>query len=112
MPGAGDLMRNTRQQDVLFAMATKLKAFDSPQQLTQTVSSVADTFILSDTLDLPHAVSLAWLIRSLDLEDINRLVIPVRLTRSPNDQSILKANVTIKEVIAAVYGDTLPLEVR
>ncbi len=112
MPGAGDLMRNVRQQDVLFAMATKLKAFDSPQQLTQTVSSVADTFILSDTLDLPRAVSLAWLIRSLDLEDINRLVIPVRLTRSPNDQSILKANVTIKEVIAAVYGDTLPLEVR
>jgi LCP family protein required for cell wall assembly len=112
MPGAGDLMRNTRQQDVLFAMATKLKAFDSPQQLTQTISSVADTFTLSDTLDLPHAVSLAWLLRGLDLEDINRLVIPVRLTRSPNDQSILKANVTIKEVIAAVYGDALPLEDR
>jgi LCP family protein required for cell wall assembly len=112
MPGAGDRMRNTRQQDVLFEMATKLKAFESPQQLTQAVSSVADTFTLSDTLDLPHAISLAWSLHGLDLEDINRLVIPTRLTRSPNDQSILRANLTVKEVIAAVYGDTLPLEVR
>ena len=112
MPGTGDRMRNTRQQDVLFEMATKLKAFESPQQLTQAVSSVADTFTLSDTLDLPHAISLAWSLHGLDLEDINRLVIPTRLTRSPTNQSILRANLTVKEVIAAVYGDTLPLEVR
>jgi LCP family protein required for cell wall assembly len=112
MPGTSDLMRNLHQQDVMFALATNLKDFDSPQQLTQTVASVADSFILSDTLSLTGAISLAWSLHGIEVEEINRIVIPVRLSRSPTNQSILVTKLTIKEVIAELYGDTLPLEIR
>jgi LCP family protein required for cell wall assembly len=112
MPGTSDLMRNTRQQDVIFELAGKIKSFESPQQLTKTIASVAGAFTLSDTLSLADAISLAWSLRGIEVEEINRLVIPVRLTRSPTNQSILVSTLTIKEVIAEMYGDTLPAESR
>jgi len=112
MPGTGDLMRNTHQQDVIFELASELQAFESPKQLTQTVASVADAFTLSDTLSLTDAISLAWSLRGIDVEEINRVVIPVKLSRSPANQSILIATAPIKEVIAEVYGDSLPAEIR
>lgn len=112
MPGTSDLMRNANQQDVMFALAAKLKDFESPQQLAHTVASVADAFTLSDTLSLTDAIGLAWSLRGIDVESINRVVIPVKLSRSPSNQSILVATSTVKEAIAAIYGDTLPSEDR
>jgi len=93
-------------------LASELQAFESPKQLTQTVASVADAFTLSDTLSLTDAISLAWSLRGIDVEEINRVVIPVKLSRSPANQSILIATAPIKEVIAEVYGDSLPAEIR
>jgi LCP family protein required for cell wall assembly len=112
MRGASDLMRNEHQQDVIFQLAKKLKNFESPQQLTKVVASVSDAFTLSDTLSLTDAISLAWSLRGIDIENINRLVIPVRLSRSPTNQSILVETSTVKEVIADAYGDSLPSEGR
>jgi LCP family protein required for cell wall assembly len=110
MPGTSDLMRNTHQQDVIITLAKKLKNFDSPQQLTQVVASVADAFTLSETLSLTDAISLAWSMRDLDIETINRVKIPVELGRSPSNQSILRAQADLKDLIADLYGDTLPPE--
>ena len=110
MPGASDLMRNTHQQDVIITLAKKLKNFESPQQLTRIVASVADAFSLSDTLTLADAISLAWSMRDIDIETINRIEIPVELGRSPTNQSILTATADVKDLIAEVYGDTLPPE--
>lgn len=110
MPGTSDLMRNTHQQDVIITLAKKLKNFESPQQLTKIVASVSDAFSLSDTLSLTDAISLAWSMRDLDIETINRIEIPVELGRSPTNQSILRATADVKDLIAQVYGDTLPTE--
>jgi LCP family protein required for cell wall assembly len=107
IPGRGDLMRNVRQQDVILELAAALKDFDSPQQLTQTVASVANAFTLSDTISITDAISLAWSVRSIDLENIQRLEIPVVLGRSPTNQSILRATQDVKELISDAYGDTL-----
>lgn len=109
-PGRGDLMRNQHQQEVVLQLIKKLKTFSSPQQLTEVVSAIADTFILSDTLSLTDAISLAWSARDIDVETINVLEIPVRLSRSPSDQSILVETVSPKDVIATHYGNALPME--
>lgn len=108
MPGASDLMRNQHQQDAIFELAGKLKSIESPQQLTQLVASLADAFTLSESLSLTDAISLAWGFRDVDVASINRLIIPVKLSRSPTNQSILIMTLTPREVIAELYGDSLP----
>lgn len=110
VPGRGDLQRNQHQQDLILQLAKKLKSFSSPQQLTEVVGAIADTFILSNTLSLTDAISLAWSARDIDITEINRLEIPVRLSRSSSDQSILVETTSPKDVIANMYGDDLPSE--
>jgi LCP family protein required for cell wall assembly len=110
MPGASDLSRNQHQQDVILELFKKLKRFDSPSDLTTSASSLADTFILDDQLSLAEAVDLAWRIRAIDLVDINRLEIPVRLARSKSGQSILIATDSFDTVLIAKYGGQLPVE--
>ena len=110
VPGASDLQRNQHQQDVILQLFQKLKEFDSPSDLTASVASLADTFILDDQLGLTDAVNLAWSIRGIELESVNRLEIPVRLTRSSKGQSILVATASFDEVLIEQYGGSLPTE--
>lgn len=110
VPGASDLQRNQHQQDVLLQLFTELKNFDSPRQLTTKVASLADAFVLDEELGLREAVDLAWGLRSIDLVDVQRLELPVRLTRSKKGQSILVATATFDEVLLEVYGSRLPTE--
>lgn len=110
VPGRGDLLRNQHQQELILQLAKKLKSFSSPQQLTEIFNAIADTFVLSNTLSLTDAISLAWSTRDIDVADINRLEIPVRLSRSPSDQSILVETTSPKDVIANHYGNDLPME--
>jgi LCP family protein required for cell wall assembly len=110
VPGASDLQRNQHQQDVIIELFRELKSFGSPSELTAQVAGLADAFVLDNTLSMTEAISLAWAIREIDLLDINRLEIPVRLTRSKTGQSILVATVPFDEVLINVYGGRLPTE--
>ena len=108
--GASDLQRNQHQQDVILELFTKLKSFDSPTQLTAKVASLANAFVLDDELSLRKAVDLAWGLRSIELVDVKRLELPVRLTRSKKGQSILVSTITFDEVLLEEYGSLLPTE--
>ncbi|GMQ92748.1 MAG: hypothetical protein BMS9Abin12_0225 [Acidimicrobiia bacterium] len=110
VPGASDLLRNQHQQDVIIELFKELKSFDSPTELTAQAAGLADAFTLDDTLSLAGAVSLAWGLRDIDLDDIKRLQIPVRLTRSKTGQSILVATASFDEVLTEAYGGSLPTE--
>ncbi len=110
VPGASDLLRNQHQQDVIIELFKELKSFDSPTELTARVAGLADAFTLDDTLSVTGAVSLAWGMRDVALEDINRLAIPVRLARSKSGQSILIATMPFDEVLIEAYGGSLPNE--
>jgi LCP family protein required for cell wall assembly len=110
VPGASDLSRNQHQQDVILELFKELKQFDSPSDLTATVSNLADTFVLDDQLGLTEAADLAWRMRAIDLEGINRLEVPVRLARSKSGQSILIATDPFDKVLIAKYGGQLPKE--
>ncbi|MEN8041385.1 MAG: LCP family protein [Actinomycetota bacterium] len=110
VPGAGDLLRNQHQQDVILELFKDLKTFDSPTDLTSKVAGLADSFTLDSTLSITSAVGLAWSMREINLEDINRIAIPVRLTRSQSGQSIVVATASFDEVLADFYGGSLPTE--
>lgn len=109
-PGASDLLRNQHQQDVILELFRELKSFDSPTELTAQIAGLADAFVLDDTLSITEAVNLAWNMRDIDLEEINRLTIPVRLTRSKTGQSILVATTPFDVVLIEAYGGSLPIE--
>ena len=108
MPGRGDLARNQHQQDVILQLFEKLKNFSSPKELTTKVASVSDAFVLDDGLSLSQAVALAWSLRRLDVDDIRRIELPVRLTRTTKGQSVLVQTQPFDELLRAEYGDTLP----
>ena len=110
VPDAGDLLRNQHQQDVIIELFRELKTFDSPAELTAQIAGLADAFVLDDTLSITDAVNLAWNMRDIDLEDIKRLKIPVRLTRSTSGQSIVVATSSFDEVLIDAYGGSLPTE--
>lgn len=110
VPGAGDLARNQNQQDIILKLFSKLQTFGSPTELTAQVASVADAFTLDDTLSMADAVGLAWGMRDISLDEIKRLSIPVRLTRSKTNQSILVATESFDQVLIEAYGGGLPTE--
>ncbi|MEN8234832.1 MAG: LCP family protein [Actinomycetota bacterium] len=107
VPGAGDLMRNQHQQDVIIELAKKLKTFDSPSDLAAKVEGLSNAFTVDDGLGLADAIALAWSLRELDVATINRLVVPVRMTRTEAGQSILRAVAPFDEVLAERYPSLL-----
>ena len=110
VPGASDFQRNEHQQDVIIQLFTQLKTFDSPKQLTTKAASLADNFVLDDGFSITEAVNLAWGLRSIDIESIKRLELPVRLTRSTKGQSIVVLTAPFDEVLRDAYGSLLPSE--
>ena len=110
VPGASDFQRNEHQQDVIIQLFSQLKAFDSPKQLTTKAASLAENFVLDDGFSITEAVNLAWGLRSIDIDSIKRLELPVRLTRSTKGQSIVVPTATFDEVLRDAYKVILPSE--
>jgi LCP family protein required for cell wall assembly len=110
VPGASDFQRNEHQQDVIIQLFSQLKAFDSPKQLTTKAASLAENFVLDDGFSITEAVNLAWGLRSIDIDSIKRLELPVRLTRSTKGQSIVVLTAPFDEVLRDAYGSLLPSE--
>ncbi|RPI24399.1 MAG: hypothetical protein EHM57_02780 [Actinobacteria bacterium] len=99
MPGAGDLLRNQHQQEVLVELFKKLKSFDSPSDFAAKVHSLTSAFTLDDRLGLGDAIGLAWSARDLDLDDILRLELDVKLSRTEKGQSVLISRQPFDELL-------------
>jgi LCP family protein required for cell wall assembly len=107
VPGAGDLMRNQHQQDVIVKLASKLSTFDSPSDLSTKIEELSNAFTVDDGLGLSDALSLSWNLRGIDVTTIQRLVVPVKLGRTTTGQSILRATVPFDEVLSEFYPSLL-----
>ena len=107
VPGAGDLMRNQHQQDVIVELAKKLRTFESPTDLSSKIEELSNAFTLDDGLGLSEALSLAWSLRDIDVTTIQRLFIPVKLGKTEAGQSILRATVPFDEVLSEFYPSLL-----
>ena len=103
VPGAGDLLRNQRQQEVLLLLAEKLRTFDSPTDLSSKIKELSNAFVVDDGLGIGDTLSLAWNVRSIDVATIQRLVVPVQFGRTTKGQSILRATQPFDEVLVEFY---------
>jgi LCP family protein required for cell wall assembly len=107
VPGAGDLMRNQHQQDVIVELAKKLRAFQSPTNLSSKIEELSNAFTVDEGLGISDALSLAWSLRDIDVTAIQRLAIPVKLGRTTTGQSILRATQPFDEVLSEFYPSLL-----
>jgi anionic cell wall polymer biosynthesis LytR-Cps2A-Psr (LCP) family protein len=104
------LLRNEHQQDVLIQLAKKLRTFKSPTDLSNKIKELSNAFVVDDGLGLGDTLSLAWALRDIDVESIQRLVVPVKLGRTTSGQSILRATKPFDEVLAEFYPELLAEE--
>ncbi len=107
MPGAGDLMRNQHQQDVLVELAKKLSTFESPSDLSSKIEELSNAFTVDEGLGISDALSLGWSLRDINVTTIRRLVIPVKLGTTTTGQSILRATKPFDEVLSEFYPSLL-----
>ncbi len=107
VPGAGDLLRNQNQQEVLLLLAEKLRTFESPTDLSSKIEELSNAFIVDDGLGLGDTLSLAWNVRGIDVATIQRLVVPVKFGRTTKGQSILRATQPFDEVLLEFYPTLL-----
>jgi len=111
VPGASDLPRNEDQQDVLIKLATKLRTFESPTDLSNKIEEISNAFVVDDGLSLSDTLSLAWSLRDIDVTTIQRLVVHVKLGRTTSGQSILRATGPFDEVLEEFYPELLVVDV-
>ena len=107
VPGAGDLLRNQHQQEVLLLLAEKLRTFESPTDLSNKINELSNAFVVDDGLGLADTLSLGWSVRGVEVTTIQRLVVPVKLSRTTKGQSILRATQPFDEVLAEFYPTLL-----
>jgi hypothetical protein len=83
----------------------RVRQFESPGELSTVVASVADAFTLDDGLGLGEAIDLAWSLRDLDPNKIERVSIPVETYRTDNGALVLLPTESIASLLQAVYPD-------
>ena len=110
VPGASDLLRNEHQQDVLIKLATKLRTFESPTDLSNKIEELSNAFVVDDGLSISDTLSLAWSLRDIDVTTIQRLAVPVKLGRTTSGQSILRATKPFDEVLGEFYPELLVVD--
>ena len=103
--GVNDLTRNARQQDVIIALMSRIKSFESPAELAGVVAPVADAFTLDDGLGLGEAIDIAWDLRDIDPEEIVRISIPVETYRTDAGALVLLPTEPFQSLLADVYPD-------
>lgn len=107
VPGAGDLMRNEHQQDVIVELAKKLRTFESPTNLSSKIEELSKAFTVDERLGISDALRLAWSLRDIDVTAIQRLSVPVKLGRNTTGQSILRATQPFDELLFEFYPSLL-----
>ncbi|MCL1692863.1 MAG: hypothetical protein M3096_04190, partial [Actinomycetia bacterium] len=81
--------------------------FESPSDLSAKIDELSNAFIVDDGLGISDALSLGWSLRDIDVTTIQRLVVPVKLSRTTTGQSILRATVPFDEVLSEFYPSLL-----
>ena len=78
MQGVSDLSRNARQQYIILQLLTKVKSFDSLNELNQFINALEDAFIIDENLTINKAVNLLWDFRGVEINNIKQYSLPVK----------------------------------
>ncbi|MFQ5967675.1 MAG: LCP family protein [Acidimicrobiia bacterium] len=89
-PGVNDLVRNERQQQLLFALLARVGRLRDITRLVGLAESVADAVVVDEGLSVTEGVGLVWGLRGLAQEDVIQLTVPVEYHTTPNGASVLR----------------------
>jgi LCP family protein required for cell wall assembly len=105
MSGVNDLARNERQQEIVLQALARLKTIRSISELSGLVDDLASTVAIDDGLSLSEAVSLAWSMRSLDIDRVIRIVIPTVGMLAPGGEAVLRPTEPFEDTLRAASDD-------
>ena len=103
MPGVNDLTRNQRQQELLLEALSRLKRFGSIGEFSNLVESLANAFSIDAGLSLREAIGIAWDLRRLDVDAIQRPMIPVADYQTEAGAQVLRPTATFAQVLESAY---------
>ena len=99
----GDLSRIDRQQALMVEMLRGLRKLNSPLELNDVVSGLADAFILDEGLNLPQAIDTAWDLRRVRPQSITRKTIAVESLVTDAGEFALRATESFADLLGSVY---------
>ena len=102
--GVTALTRDERQQDVLLSVVGKVSEFGSIGTLRSRVAGLQDAVILDSGMSFTRAVGLAWDIRGLDTEDVERVTLPVTGFTTSGGAQVLRAEASLNELLLEALG--------
>jgi LCP family protein required for cell wall assembly len=100
MPGINALERDDRQQELALAVAGRIANFESPGELRSLASGLQDSVKLDSQLSMTRAVGLAWEYRGLDLEEVERVTIPVSDYVTSGGAEVVRPEASLRELLA------------
>lgn len=108
MEGVSDLVRNQRQQDVIIQVFAELSRLESFEDLTRAVAGLTGAFRIDDRLGMGDALGLMWGLRGIDLDNLERIEIPVADELTASGESVLVPVVPFDQVLGEVFPDLAP----
>ena len=99
-----DYTRQSRQQDVLFQLATKAAGFSSPASLTNKLSAVVSSVRLDSSWSLGSAVVAAWQYRGITRSSVKRFSIAASNYRTPYGAAVLIPSQPFIDQFSTVYS--------
>jgi LCP family protein required for cell wall assembly len=108
MEGVNDLTRNQRQQDVILQVFAELSRLDSFEDLTRTVAGLTGAFSIDEALGMGDALSLMWSMRGMDVDQLQRLEIPVADELTSAGEMVLVPVLPFDQVLSEAFPDLAP----
>jgi LCP family protein required for cell wall assembly len=108
MAGVNDLTRNQRQQEVILQVFAELSRLDSFEDLTRTVAGLTGAFSIDEGLGMGDALSLMWNLRGIDVDELERLEIPVADELTSAGEMVLVPVLPFDQVLSEAFPDLAP----
>ena len=98
LPGVSDLSRNERQKYIILQLIKRLNEFNTFNEFNNFVSAIEDAFVIDENLTLNNAINLVWSIRSIEIDNIKELTLPVDNLTLSDGRQVLTLNKNFSEV--------------
>jgi LCP family protein required for cell wall assembly len=100
MPGINALERDDRQQELALQVAGRIANFESPRELRTIASGLQDSVTLDSRLSVTRAVGLAWEYRGVDLDEVERITIPVSDHTTSGGAKVVRPEASLRDLLA------------
>jgi len=97
LPGVSDLSRNQRQKYIIKQLMRKLDEFNTFNEFNNFVSAIEDAFVIDENLTLNNAINLVWSVRSIEIDNIKELTLPVDNLTLSDGRQVLTLNKNFSE---------------